>query len=215
MLSRPLVQHQGFTVPAFAAMPYLDQKSIGANVTVGNATLTVANFVGGIINRTGPVGGFTDTWPDADQFIAAMDNPMKGDSWMTVYRNGVAQAMTFAAGTGIISGIGTLSCAASSTKLYLHTILSVKRTKIIVGTNDGVGPILTGFSNADIANVEQGMGISGTGIPALATVLGATPSDTAGGATITISANTTSANVNTAFTFFPRIQVDALGVMTN
>lgn len=215
MLGRPLLQRAGFTAAAVGPGPYLDQKAIGANATAGDATLTVANLAGGVLNRTGPGGGFNDTWPTADSLIAAMDNPQKGDSFLFIYRNGVAQAMTFVAGTGIVAGIGTLNCAASSTKIYLHTLLSTKRSTILVGTNDGVGPILTGFTNAQIATVEQGMGITGTGIPATTTVLGVTPSDSPTGATITVSANTTSANVNIPFTFFPRIQLDALGVMTN
>lgn len=216
MLARPAAFLQGQMSPGPGPRKLLDQYSNSqANATAGNATLLVGDVCNGWLNRTGPGGGFTDTWPTADSIIAALDNAQKGDSWLLFYRNGVAQAMTFAAGTGIVSGAGTLNCAASSTKIYLMTILSTKRSKILVGTNDGVGAILTGFSNADIANIEQGMGVTGTGIPATTTVLGTTPSDSPTGATITVSANTTSANVNTPFTFFPRIQLDALGVMTN
>lgn len=214
MLSRPLVQRGGQTVPCYGPGPFLDQKAIIPNVTIGNAALAVADIFGGILNRTGPVGGFTDTWPNADDILAAMENPAKGDSWYFVYRNGVAQAMTFAAGTGIVSGIGTLNCAASSTKIYLHTILSVKRSVILIG-NTATSTILSALDNSEIAQVEPGMGVTGTNIAASSVVVGVTPSDTANGATITLNNATTGNGNNIAFSFFPRIQVDALGVMTN
>lgn len=194
----------------------LDQDAIdGSQTTAGNATLTAQQICQGVLNRTGPGAGFTDTFPDADTVVAVLDNPQKGDSWFLWYRNAVAFAMTFAAGVGVVSGIGTLGVAASSTKLYLLTLLSVKRTKILVGSNTNASAILTGFNNADIANIEPGMGVTGTGIAASSVVLGVTPSDSVGGATVTLNNNCTSSNSNVAFTFFPRYQVDAIGVMTN
>lgn len=215
MLARPLVRQGGFVTDGVGPRPYLDQKAIAANVTVGNATLTVKDFITGVLNRTGPVGGFTDTWPNADDFLAAMDNPQKGDSWLFIYRNGVAQAMTFAAGTGIVSGIGTLNCAASSTKIYMHTLLSTKRSVIKVVTQVNATAVLTGLNNSDLAAVEQGMGASGTNIAGGSIVLGVTPSDTPGAASITLDQNVTASLSNNPVTFFPRITLDALGVMTN
>lgn len=215
MLSRPVSMNQGLLQPSFGGRPMLDQKSIGANATAGNVTLGVADIFGGILNRTGPAGGFTDTWPDADTILAALDNPQKGDSWILIYRNGVAQAMTFGAGVGIVSGIGTLNCAASSTKWYLHTLLATKRTVILVVNTTNANAVLTGLDNSEIAQIEAGMGVTGAGIGASAVVLGVTPSDTPGGATITLSVNSTATAQNIAATFFPRIQLDALGVMTN
>src|SRR5574341_1206469 len=133
MLPRPMGQIKGFTQPVNTAV--LSQRSIASNAAGASTTLSASDIMQGVLNRTGPGLAFTDTWPSADEIIAAMDNPQVGDEFGLIYRNGVALAMTFAAGTGIVSGIGTLSCAASSTKLYSHTILSNKRTVIGVWSN--------------------------------------------------------------------------------
>lgn len=215
MLARPAAFVGGQLTGGPGPRNNLDQDGIAANATAGNTTLLVSDICQGILNRTGPAAGFTDTFPDANAVIAALDNPQKGDSWFLWYRNGVAQAMTFAAGTGVVSGIGTLSCAASSTKLYLLTLLATKPQKILVGSNANASAVLTGFNNSDLANIEPGMGVTGTNVAASSVVLGVTPSDTPGGATVTLNNNCTGTNSNIAFTFFPRYQVDAVGVMTN
>lgn len=215
MLARPLVAIGGFTQPAQPGRPYLDQKAIQTNAGAAAATLTAANILQGVLNRTGPGAGFVDTWPNADDIIAALENPQIGDSWLLVYRNSVAFAMTFAAGTGIVSGIGTLGCVASSTKIYLHTLLSTKRSTLLVGNQVNATAILNGFTNAQIATIEPGMGVTGTNVAANSVVLGVTPSDSATGATITLNNNVTATLNNNPFSFFPRVQLDALGVMTN
>jgi hypothetical protein len=84
VLARPLVAIGGFTQPATPGRPYLDQKAIQGNATAGNATLTAAQILQGILNRTGPGGGFTDTWPNADDISSLRWKiPQKGDSWLT------------------------------------------------------------------------------------------------------------------------------------
>lgn len=215
MLARPAVYIGGFGAPAAGGRPYLDQKGIQVNATNGNATLTAMNLLTGVLNRTVVGAPFTDTWPTADSLIAAIENPQIGDSWLTWYRNAVAFAMTFAAGTGIVSGIGTLNCAASSSKLYLHTILSTKRSTILVATTLNASGVLSNLTNAQIATIEPGMGATGVGIGASAVVLGVTPSDSPIGATVTLSVVSTASADNIPVSFFPRVQVDALGVMTN
>lgn len=213
MLARPLVLIGGMHQPAGPGRPFLDQKAIQPLATVGNGQLLALNVLQGYLNRTGPVGAFTDTWPNADDIIAALENPQIGDSWQFLYRNSVAQAMTFAAGTGIIAGTGTLNIAASLTRIYQHTLLSTKRSTILVGTT-ATSLILSGFTNAQIATIEPGMGVTGTNIAANSVVNGVTPSDTAGGATITLNNATTGNGNNIAFSFFPRIQLDSLGSLT-
>lgn len=215
MQGRPLAQIGGFTVPVGGGNPMLSQQGIQGNTTAGSATLTALQIMAGVLNRTGPGAGFTDTWPSADSIIANMENPQVGDSFLLVYRNGVAQAMTFAAGTGIVSGIGTLSCAASSTKLYLHTLLSTKRSTIKVCTTTNANAVLTNVRDADLKDVMPGMGATGTNIGASAVVLGVSQGTTPDTGTITLSVNSTASGDNQAVTFFPRVQLDALGVMTN
>lgn len=205
----------GFTQPAMPARPFLDQKAISSNATAAGVQLTAGNILSGVLNRTNGGGaGFNDTWPNADDVIAALENPQIGDSWLFIYRNGVAFAMTWVAGTGIIQGIGTVNIAASLTRIYLHTLLSVKRSTILVGNQVNATAVLSGFSNTQIATVEPGMGVTGTNIAANSVVLGVTPSDTPLGATITLNNNVTATLSNNPLSFFPRIQVDGLGSMT-
>lgn len=211
MLPRSLVQIGGFTVPQHGPNLALDQADIQGNATAGAATLTAQQVMAGVLNRTGPGAGFVDTWPSADQIIAAMENPQVGDSWPLTYRNAVAFAMTFGAGTGIVSGIGTLGVAASSTKLYRHTILANKRTAIGVVSTTNVNAVLTNVPKDFIKNVMPGMGATGVGIGASAVVLGVSEE----AQTITLSVNSTATADNIAVTFFPRVRLDALGVMTN
>lgn len=215
MYGRPVMRIDGMFTDAVGPRPYLTQKAFQALTTVGAGAITVQAISGGILNRTGPVGGFTDTWPNSDDILAAMDDPQKGDSWEFIYRNGVAQAMTFAAGTGIVAGSGVLNVAASSTRFYLHTLLSTKRSVILVGSQVNATAVLGGFTNAQIAQVEAGMGATGTNLAASSVVLGVTPSDTPNGATITLDQNVTATIASNPITFFPRIQLDSFGVMTN
>lgn len=219
MLARPFGRSGGLAQDAPPGVTLLDQIGIATNATAGAATLTPQQIMRGALNRTGPGAGFTDTWPTADEIIAAMDNPQVGDSWLFVYRNAVAFAMTFAAGTGIVSGIGTLGCAASSTKTYLHTVLSHKRTTVKIATTTNADATLTKIPVSDLKDVMPGMGASGAGIGAAAIVLGIkeVTDATTGAVTgeIELSVNSTATADNIAVTFFPRVQLDALGVQTN
>ena len=216
MLARPAAFLAGFMQPSPGPRKLLDQYSNSqVNAVAGSTQLLAGDVCNGWLNRTGPGAAFNDTFPDAASVIAALDNPQKGDSWLLIYRNSVAFAMTFVAGVGVVSGVGTLNCAASSTKLYLLTLLSVKASVILVGNVTNASAVVTGFDNSEIAQIEPGMGVTGTNIPANTFVLGVTPGQDPGGATVTLSANATGTLVNDALTFFPRYQVDALGVMTN
>lgn len=213
MYGRPAIFKDGQMISALATGPLLDQIGIGTNSTAASTTITVANISQGILNRTGPGAGFTDTWPDANSIIAAMENPEVGDSWGLWYRNSVAFALTFAAGVGIVSGIGTLDIAASSTRLYRLTLLSTKPSVIVVASTTNANAILTNIRDADIKNVMPGMGATGTGIGASNIVLGAALGATVDAGTITMSVNQTATADNIAVTFFPRVRVDSLGII--
>lgn len=218
MLARPYGRQGGLQQDIPGGTSLLDQIGIATNATAGNATLTAQQLMRGALNRTGPGAGFTDTWPTADEIIAAMDNPQVGDSWLLIYRNGVAFAMTFAAGTGIVSGIGTLGVAASSTKTYLHTVLANKRTTTKIASTTNADPVLTLIPVADLKDIMPGMGATGTGIGASAVVLGVKEVTAADGTitgSVTLSVNSTATASNIAVTFNPRVQLDALGVQTN
>ena len=189
-----------------------------ANATAGNVTLTAQEILSGWIQRSNGGGAaFTDTWPSADSIILGMSDCQVGDCFQLWYQNTVAFLSTFAAGTGIISGTGTLNVAASTTRLYMCTILANKPQKILVGNNTNASAILTGFTAADLASIMPGMGVTGANVPASTTVLGVTPgdgtNDPSTGGKVTMSANATGTNAAISFTFFPRIRVDGLGTL--
>jgi len=209
MLPRPMGQIAGMTQPVNTHV--LSQRGIASNVVAASTTLLVSDIMQGILNRTGPGAGFTDTWPTADQIIAAMENPQVGDEFSLIYRNGVAFAMTFAAGTGIVSGVGTLGVAASLTRLYSMTLLSTKRTVIGPVTTTNTTLVLTNVPKAIIQQIMPGMGVTGTGIGASAIVLGVSED----AQTVAVSVASTATADNIPVTFFPRVRLDSPGSMTS
>ncbi len=214
MRSRPQVLNAGFATGNYPG-PALENKLISSLTTAGDGAVLAATVLGGILNRTGPGAGFADTFPTADDIVSMLDNPQVGDSWTFVYRNGVAQAMTYTTNTGLVAGIGTLNVAASKTRHYQFTVLSYKRTTIKICTTTNANAVLTNVRDVDIKDIMPGMGASGTGIGASAVVLGAANGATPDTSTITLSVNSTATANNIAVTFFPRIQIDSFGVMDN
>ena len=211
MYSRARVDGSGLGDRAAPGQPILEQLQPQTNVTVGAATLTAAQVLSGWLQRSDPVAGFIDTFPSADSIIAAMTagglGPQVGDCFKFVYQNTVAQAMTFAAGTGIVSGVGTLNVAASVTRTYFLTLLSTKPTVVLVGTTTNTTLILSGFTAAQVAQVMPGMGVTGVGIGAAAIVTGVSPD----AGTINVSVASTATAGNIAITFNPRIRLDSIG----
>lgn len=69
--------------------------------TVGNGTLTAAGLVGGLINRSGPTGAFTDTTDSAANIITAIGGFHSGATFFSRIKNGNAQVMTLSAGSGV------------------------------------------------------------------------------------------------------------------
>jgi hypothetical protein len=214
MFSRARVDGSGLGERSGPGQPLLSQITSAANATAASATLTAEQILSGHLRRSGPGVGFTDTWPTADSIIAAMlaggCGPQVGDCFQFIYQNLTALAMTFAAGTGIVSGTGTLNVAASVTRLYYHTLLSTKPTVVLVGNADNAGDFIFGLTAAQVANVMPGMGVSGTGIGAGALVLGVIPD---AGRIQLVAGDVTADGTNLPFTFFPRIRLDSIGVL--
>ncbi len=109
-----------------------------ADATVGSTTLTAAQLLGGILYRTGPVGGYADTTPTAAAIVAAMDNPQIGDSFTFTHVNGVAQICTFTAGAGVTLA-GTVNNAASKVRMYLCTVTNVETPAVLI---TGIGELV-------------------------------------------------------------------------
>lgn len=152
MLVRPMVPQGG--LPSRRMMPgdtLVSMQSLtpGAIATAGAGTWTGAAMASGIIRRTGPVGGYTDTTDTAQNIIAALlgnDNAadvVPGTSWRLLFLNTVAQAHTFAAGRGVVSGTGTLTTAATKVHDYLLTILNATPELTLMGTfGNGALPVV-------------------------------------------------------------------------
>lgn len=83
-------------------------------------TITVADLAGGMVLRTGPTAGRTDTTPTAALILAANPAMDIGDTFLIAYSNVSAQIITFAGGTDVTMGTKT-TCAASSMAWLLFT----------------------------------------------------------------------------------------------
>lgn len=204
----------------------------GLIATVGTGVLSGAAIATGIIRRTGSTAGYADVFDSAANILAALagSNPVgadvvPGSSFRLLVQNTVAFADTVAAsadGTTVL-GTGTTAIAASTWREFLVTILNSSPASIQQMNVDGATAVLTFVltSNQSSRSMQPvgggqplpsaGASVSGTGIPAGATVLNVNLGQ--GGALgVTISANTTvaSGSGGTAVTFGPRVQIDGL-----
>jgi hypothetical protein len=237
MLARPMVQRGALTPDQVVPGDLIaggENILAGAISTVGAGTWTGAAIATGIIRRTGPVGGYTDTTDTAQAIINALGgngpgvDVVPGSTFHLLFINTVAQAMTFAAGAGVVVGTGTLGCAASLVREYLVTVLNSTPTFVATCSTVNANAVIT-FRNpgsdtqtcAPLGSVTPGMSVSGTNITAGSTVLGVTQGfgtdangkSVSGITSVTLSANasaSTAAGVPVAITFSPTVQFDSL-----
>lgn len=198
---------------------------ISSLTTVGAGSVTGAMIATGILRRTGPVGGFTDTFDSAANILTALAGSdfaakvAQGTTWRFRYINAVAQAMTFAAGIGVVSGTGTLTVAASVIRDYLLTVLSAQTPISLNAVMNGTAAVtfvlpsgLSAFKMGpapDAVNIQYGATVSGTNITAGTTVIGVTQGQ--GGITgVTLSAVASGSGTN-SIAFGPTVQIDSLG----
>lgn len=199
--------------------------------TVGAGTWTADHIVSGIIRRSGPVGGYTDTTDTADNILAALGgnltngNIVPGSTFRFLFQNTVAQAMTFAAGLGVQAGFGTVNCAASLVREYLVTILNPTRQTVqnCLTTNgsttvpfvlpSGMSAYPMG-SAPNAVTITPGMLVTGTGIAANTKVAQITQGS--GGITGVVldTAATATTAVGVSLTFSPVIEISGLGTST-
>jgi hypothetical protein len=199
----------------------------GSLTTVGAGTWTGAAIATGIIRRTGPVGGYTDTTDTAVNILTALAGNadfaevVAGMTFDLTFINTVAQAMTFAAGAGVVAGTGTLNCAASLVRDYILTVLNTTKVQAIQANTTNASAVVTfvlpaGMTalpmyGAGAAIISVGATVSGTGITAGTTVIGVTQG--VGGITgVTLSANATATSPTggASLTFGPTIQIDSV-----
>lgn len=184
--------------------------------TAGNGVWTAQLISGGIIRRTGPTAAYTDTTTTANEIIAAIiaatNSPSQagisvqpGTTFRVRFVNTVAQVLTLAAGTGVILGTDT-GCAASISKDYLFTVLDGTPQAIVFGNTTNGSAVVTGADPVLLQRINVGQAVSGSGVPANATIVGV---NSAAG-TLTLSANATSTLSAVAFTCSPRVRVDGI-----
>ena len=182
-----------------------------ALVTVGNGTILGSMFATGILNRTGPVGAFTDTTDTAGNIIAAIfgginnTGVQNGTSFRLTYINTVAFAATLAAGVGVTLGANT-GVAASSVKDYLVTVTNGTPLSVQIANQTNASAVITGMTQAQTNVVAVGQLVTGTNIPAAATVI-----SIQSGIGVTLSAAATASITSNALTFSPTLRIDSLG----
>lgn len=193
-------------IPAGPGMVQMDQRQIYSVTTVGSAVLPAVALLTGILNRSGPVAAYGDTLPNAADIIAASPMCSTGDSFSLIWRNTVAFANTLAAGVGIVLG-SNVNQAVSEVREYLFTVLGGGIGGVAPVTTTNASAVITGLTAAQIAafQIQVGMGVTGTGIPASTSVIGVDPNT----GSVTLSANATASGLASA-TFFPRIRVDGV-----
>lgn len=200
----------------------------GGIATVGSGTWTAAAIATGIIRRTGPGAGYTDTTDTAVNILSALAGNAPaaevapGTTFRMLFINTVAQAMTFAAGAGVVSGNGTLNCAASLVREYLWTVLNGSppvsvnasfgnaSTAVTFVLPSGMSALPIGPSPLAV-NITPGMTVTGTNIAAGTTVVGVTQGQ-GGIIGVTLSQNTSGASASggTALSFGPTLQIDGI-----
>jgi hypothetical protein len=193
---------------------------VGALATVGAGTLTAALLTGGILNRTGPTGAFTDTTDTAANIIAALvanypystsaQNGLSsgvavqaGLTFRLRYINTVAFAMTLSAGSGVtITANGNVS--ASSVKDYLLTVTNGTPSQVFAVSQTNGSAIITGMTQFQTSQLSVGMTASGSGLSG--TIISIQP-----GVGVTLSANASSTLTLNAATFSPSVSIIGLG----
>lgn len=112
------------SVPMASSKQIYGALSVNAVTTVGAATLSAANLVGGVIMRSGSTAAYTDTTDTATNIVAAIPNAQIGTSFRLRIVNSVAFIDTIAAGTGVTLS-GTTAIAASTYRDYVGIITAV------------------------------------------------------------------------------------------
>lgn len=194
----------------------------GALTTVGAGTITGAMIASGIVVRSGPVGGFTDTTDTASNIIKALTNSnspvnpnaVPGTTFRLLYINTVAQAMTFAAGEGVVAGTGgsgVNNVAASLWREYLVTLDNVTPRVSLMCTNGNASKTITFDTPQPMGTVTPGMWMSGANITSGTRVVGLTLDGSGKISGVTTDTNSTGANAtSTALVFSPQVTITGL-----
>lgn len=196
--------------------------------------LTAAAIVTGIITRTGaPGAGITDTTDSAVNIMTALAGNAPaadlavGDTFRMLLCNRTGQAITLAAGAGVVLdttlGSGVVNCAASVTREYLVTVNSVCPSYNLQATVTNAsktvsfvlqpGQVAIGIGYPNGLHIEEGATISGANITTGTTVAGLIMG--VGGITgVTMSANATG-TATESVAIGPTLTITGLGTRGN
>lgn len=191
----------------------MDQKKRYPITAAATTAIPAVAILSGIIARTGPGAGYADTWPSADDILAACPAMDTGDSFEFLFENGVAFANATAAiaNSGIVLVNGAVT--ASLVKRFMATCLAGGRSQILQGRTTNLSAVVSlqgiGMSPSQAASAAQriqpGMQVTGTGVPASTTVIGVNSVN----GTITLSQAAT-ADGTVALTYVPVVEIRGL-----
>lgn len=177
--------------------------------TVGAGTLTAGLIAGGIVRRTGPVGGYADTTDTAENIRLALKgssggSPPDGISFLFMFINGVAQAQTVTAGQGVTL-TGTVNVAASTIRLYNVTLVNGTPQQAYSVSQTNASGVITGMTLAQTQTLSVGMAAFGTSIAASSFISSIQP-----GVGVTLSQNATATLAGNLVTFTPVVNFEGL-----
>lgn len=211
-IARPLIMASGHARLAEAGDLAVTNERIDTLTTAGAGTILAASIAAGILRRTGPGVGYTDTFDTATNILAALSgspqfgfDAKQGVSWRFTFINGVAQAMTAAAGEGIQLGTN-VNVAASVIRTYLLTVLNDTPRQAYNVNTTNASPTVGGLTAAQLDTLSVGMMVSGAGITA-GTLISAI-NRSAG--TLTLSANASATATGVAQVYSPVINISGL-----
>lgn len=191
-----------------------------------NQTLTALAIATGIINRTGPTAGRTDTTDTAENVLNALAgndpdrNVLQGVTFRLIFRNSVAFLITWAHGRGWIAGTGLLNVTASLVREYVCEILNGTKESTATSSTTGANAIVTLATPVVAGTITPGQLASGTGITAGSRVAGVTYGDTVNRTntdkitSVTLDQNTASSQSSTLVTFSPCLRINSVGERT-
>lgn len=194
-----------------------------ALTTAGAGTITAAMIAGGVIRRTGPAAGFTDTWPTSEQICAMLRSaPTQADfapglGVIVRYINTVAQANIMAVpsneGISLSTSVhsSVVNCAASKWRDYFLEMGSAPIASVTVtGSTANGTKKLTLDTEAAAGTISVGMSVYGTGVGASARVTNLVYG-VSGVKEVWVDVNSTADGSSIVFSIKPTIIIHSLG----
>jgi len=212
MLVKPMVLDGSFARQVMRGDVVAGAEVIPVTIATNAITVTAANIITGIIQRT-TTGGGTDTIDSAANLVAGFQGAYGPIENGTTFRCKWIQNAAFAitvqatANTGVTVTSGTVN--ASSVKEYLVTVVNGTPTQTFACVTANGSAILTGLSAAQTALLSPGMIVTN----AVANLQGQTIISVQPGTGVTMSgnANATNAAPGVAVTFSPQVTLVGLG----